>query len=482
LRTIVTDLDGTLIRTDILIECLLKILRQPRFWMNIIKWGLRSRSLLKCELAKILEVDVSLLPYDWEVVEFLKKNKREGATIVLATASNEKVANEIADYLGIFDNVLASTPTQNLKGRQKAVAIKERFPVDQLVYLGNDHTDIHVWNVVNEVYVVNASRSLTNFVLKSYRNAHQLGHPQKIRFLSILKSMRIHQWVKNTLLFTPLIAAHHFFDLKSLLTCTCSFIAFGLVASSVYIFNDLLDLDDDRRHLTKRRRPFASAVLPLSFGLSMAPLLLVAGITFSLATQNRVFTGVLIFYYIITLLYSLVLKKRPIVDVTVLAGLYTIRIIAGGVATHTTLSFWFVTFSFFLFTSLAYVKRASELISNQNPDSQDKLSGRGYIRSDLSLVSAIGPASGLMSGLILALYLNDTKTITMYRTPQLLWSVCPIVVYWISRIWLRTIRGQMPDDPIVFAIKDRLTWILIFLICLFAVAANLLHTSGLALS
>jgi 4-hydroxybenzoate polyprenyltransferase len=396
----------------------------------------------------------------------------------LATASTDKIANEIADHLGIFDEVLASSKILNLKGRLKASAITERYRLGSVAYIGNDHSDVYVWNVVDEVYVVNANRSLSAFAMKSYDNAHSLGQRQQVSPSAVLKAIRIHQWVKNTLVFTPLIAAHKLFDLPSLMTCIYSFVAFGFVASSVYVLNDLLDLDDDRRHQTKRRRPFASAVLPISFGLGLAPLLLAGGILLSLATQNSLFTGVLLSYYISTLLYSIDLKKRPIVDVTVLAGLYTIRIIAGAVATQTPLSFWFVTFSFFLFTSLAYVKRASELISTQNLDSQEHIRGRGYIGSDISLVNSIGPASGVMSCLVLALYLNDPKTVTLYRSPQLLWLVCPIVLYWVSRVWLRTFRGQMPDDPIVFAIKDRLSWVLVILSCLLAVAANLIPTYG----
>ncbi len=478
MRIVITDLDGTLIRTDILIECLLKALRRPGLWILIIKWALESRSRLKFELAKHVDLDVKLLPYNLEVIDFLNEAKNAGARIVLATASTENVANKIANHLGIFDEVLASSNTLNLKGRLKATAIIEHFPLGNVAYIGNDPSDVHVWNVVKAVYVVNATRSLSAFVMRSYDNAFEIGKPQQIRPSTILKAIRIHQWVKNTLVFTPLIAAHKLFDLPSLLTCIYSFVAFGLVASSVYVLNDLLDLEDDRRHQSKRRRPFASAVLQISFGLGLAPLLLAGGILLSLATQNSLFTGVLLSYYISTLLYSIDLKKRPIVDVTVLAGLYTIRIIAGAVATQTPLSFWFVTFSFFLFTSLAYVKRASELISTQNLDSQEHIRGRGYIGSDISLVNSIGPASGVMSCLVLALYLNDPKTVTLYRSPQLLWLVCPIVLYWVSRVWLRTFRGQMPDDPIVFAIKDRLSWVLVILSCLLAVAANLIPTYG----
>lgn len=478
MRIVITDLDGTLIRTDMLIECLLKVLRRPGLWIKVIKWALESRGRLKFELAKHIDIDVTLLPYNQEVVDFLQEAKVAGARIVLATASTQNVADNIANHLGIFDEVLASSSTLNLKGRCKASAITERFRSGSVAYIGNDHSDVHVWNVVDEVYVVNANRSLSAFVMKSYDNANQLGQQRQIQPSVVLKAIRIHQWVKNTLLFTPLMAAHKLFDLPSLLACAYSFVAFGLVASSVYVLNDLLDLDDDRRHQTKRRRPFASAALPISFGLALAPLLLIGGIVLSLATQNQLFTGVLLCYYISTLFYSIDLKKRPIVDVTVLAGLYTIRIVAGAVATQTPLSFWFVTFSFFLFTSLAYVKRASELISTQNLDSQEHIRGRGYIGSDISLVNSIGPASGVMSCLVLALYLNDPRTVTLYRSPQLLWLVCPIVLYWISRVWLRTFRGQMPDDPIVFAIKDRLSWVLVILSFLLAAAANLIPPYG----
>jgi 4-hydroxybenzoate polyprenyltransferase len=210
----------------------------------------------------------------------------------------------------------------------------------------------------------------------------------------------------------------------------------------------------------------------------LKPLLLLTGFTISLLTQNLSFTFVLVIYYCITLIYSLKLKTLPIIDVTVLASLYTIRIVAGASSTETPLSFWFTTFSFFLFTSLAYVKRASELISTSKIDSSNVVNGRGYIGSDLYLVTSVGPAAGVMSCLILALYINDSKTVTMYKSPQLLWLVCPIILYWISRVWLLTFRGQMPDDPIVFALKDRLSWLLVGLSFVIAICANSLMVSG----
>jgi 4-hydroxybenzoate polyprenyltransferase len=478
LNTIVVDLDGTLIRSDMLLECLTKAMRQPEIWIDILRWGLKSKSLLKFELARRVQIDVSVLPYNSEVIDFIRKQKSSNVRIVLATASNELLANQIADHLGLFDEVIGSTIDVNLKGRTKAHAITNRFESAHLAYIGNDWSDIHVWNTVDDVYVVNATRSLTARLNKSFDSVKHIESSHYVRISTLSKALRLHQWVKNSLLFTPLIAAHQVYEVAKLVSCFCSFIAFGLVASSVYVLNDLVDIEDDRRHQSKRRRPFASGALPISLGFILKPMLLLAGFALSLATQNHRFTAVLIIYYCITLIYSLKLKTLPIIDVTVLASLYTIRIIAGAFSTETPLSFWFVTFSFFLFTSLAYVKRASELISTPKIDSSTNINGRGYVGSDLSLVTSVGPAAGVMSCLVLALYINDPKTVTMYQSPQLLWLVCPIVLYWISRVWLLTFRGQMPDDPIVFALKDRLSWILVVLSVGIAMSANVLTMSG----
>lgn len=274
-----------------------------------------------------------------------------------------------------------------------------------------------------------------------------------------IKAMRIHQWVKNVLVFVPYLAAHHYKNQRELAVVCVAFLIFGLIASSVYILNDLLDVDDDRQHPSKCHRPFASRALSTRAGWFLWPMLLILGITGAVALLPVQFVGALVAYFLLTLAYSLRLKRLPIIDVVVLAGLYTMRIVAGAVAIDVPLSFWLFTFSIFLFTSLAFVKRFSELLAAEEDRPSALLRGRGYHRNDLQAVGNFGAASGYLAVLVFSLYIQDTLTAKLYAEPKVLWIVCPLLLFWISRIWLLTHRGAMHDDPVVFAIKDKTSWV-----------------------
>lgn len=279
-----------------------------------------------------------------------------------------------------------------------------------------------------------------------------------------IKAMRIHQWVKNILVFVPLLAAHHYKSRPEFVLVCVAFLVFGLIASSVYILNDLLDVEDDRQHPSKCLRPFASRALSTRVGWSLWPILFILGITVAVTLLPIQFVGALIAYFLLTLAYSLRLKRLPIIDVVVLAGLYTMRVVAGAVAIDVPLSFWLFTFSIFLFTSLAFVKRFSELLAAGQDQPSALLRGRGYYRNDLQAVGNFGAASGYLAVLVFSLYIQDSLTAKLYSEPRVLWIICPLLLFWISRIWLLTHRGGMHDDPVVFAIKDKTSWVIMGMI------------------
>ena len=276
-------------------------------------------------------------------------------------------------------------------------------------------------------------------------------HPLKLW----AKSLRFHQWIKNILIFVPLFASHRLDQPQLIINAILAFLFFGLCASSAYLLNDIIDQEDDRLHKTKRNRPFASGQLPVKYGIIAFPLLLVVAFGGALLFLPWQFTVVLACYYVVTVLYSIYLKRLMMVDVIVLGGLYTLRLIAGLFAFGMWLTFWMLAFSMFLFLSLAMVKRYTELLDASTKGSVEKLPGRGYYPSDLSAVGSLGIAAGYLAVLVLALYAQEPSTLHLYKHPEVIWLSFPLLLYWISRIWILTQRGQMNDDPIVFAIKDR---------------------------
>lgn len=284
-----------------------------------------------------------------------------------------------------------------------------------------------------------------------------------------IKALRIYQWLKNLLVLVPLLTAHRFFDIASIIDAGTAFLAFGLCASGVYLLNDLLDLTPDRMHPRKRRRPFAAGTLPLLHGLLVAPLITLAGFALALAC-SPVFAGVLLCYYVMTLSYSLKLKRIVMIDVVLLAALYTVRIIGGAVAINSELSFWLLAFSMFVFLSLAMLKRYTELASAL-ASGKEMAIGRGYSVADLPLVQSLGAAAGYIGVLVFALYINSPESLELYGNPKLLWLLCPILLYWISRMWIVSHRGNMHDDPIVFAATDRGSQIVIGLCVLIVLIA-----------
>jgi 4-hydroxybenzoate polyprenyltransferase/phosphoserine phosphatase len=444
------DLDGTLVRTDMLHETLLLLAKtRPASLASLPVWLRHGKAGFKHLVAERVQVDPAALPYRADVLELIETARAEGRPVILATAASASVAQAIADHLGVFDAVLSSAPGNNLSARAKAATLAERFGVGGFDYIGNDTVDLPVFAQARRAYLVSSRPGL--------RRAAQ-SHPD-ITFIddrgggvrAWAKALRVHQWLKNLLVFVPLVAAHRVGDLSLLTAAIIAFLSYSLCASSVYLLNDMLDLPADRVHHRKRRRPFASGALPVRAGAVAVPVLLACSVALALLLPGR-FLAVLAFYYGLTAIYSFWLKKQVIVDVMLLAGLYTLRIIAGSAATDIRPSFWLLALSMFVFLGLAMVKRYSELrLAAASPQ---PLVGRGYHPDDLPVVMALGASSGMISVLILAMYTQADIVPENYPAPEWLWLAPALMLYWTARLWLKAVRGQVDDDPVVFAARD----------------------------
>ncbi len=453
------DLDGTLVLSDTLHESILALLRSnPLLLLLMPLWLIGGKARFKREIARRVVPEPASLPYNRPLLDWLHEQRAE-RRLILASAADAAIVNAVADHLQIFDEVLASDGERNVAGNAKSQALMQRFGKQGFDYAGNSRVDLDVWRHAQSAIVVNASTG-------TRRQAQALGNvtrefpAQPAGIGAWLRALRLHQWVKNLLVFVPLLSAHLWFDRDAVINTLIAFVAFSLCASSVYLLNDLMDLPSDREHPRKRHRPFASGLLPLAGGVALIPLLLIAAFTLSLLLPDR-FTLVLAGYYALTLAYTFVLKRIEIVDVVVLACLYTSRIIAGAVAIPVAASFWLLAFTMFLFLSLALVKRYAELVLMRDRH-QSTAAGRGYQTADLPLVGALGVASGYLSVLVLALYVNSGIDATgLYGFPKLLWLLCPLLLYWISRAWMLTHRGCMHDDPLLFAVRDRISQVVL---------------------
>jgi len=453
LHPLVVDLDGTLVNTDMLHESVLKVLRnRPLDTFRIPFWLFKGKAALKQFLASRAEFHPHSLPYNLELLEWLKQQKSLGRKLILCTASDKSIAAPIAEYLEIFDEVIASDGSTHLMGKRKAEALEQRFGRAGFDYVGNSKADLAVWKHARRAIIANATDKLI-YQTKKLCEVEQVFLRKKSGVDTWLRIFRAHQWMKNVLLFLPLLAAHQLTNAEAWLTLALAFVSFSLCASSVYITNDLLDLESDRLHPRKRTRPFASGQIPSWVGLVVVPLLLISSTALGWYV-GKSFLGWLVFYFFLTAAYSWLLKRLILVDCLALAMLYTLRIVAGAAATHIGPSFWLLAFSVFLFLSLAFVKRYAELnISLLN--NNEKVHGRGYYASDASLIQMLGIASGYASVIVLALYINSSTILKLYRTPEFIWGTVPIMLFWISWMWIQAHRRNMHDDPLVFAFKDK---------------------------
>ena len=449
------DLDGTLVSSDLLIESFFLLLKKnPLILLKMPLWLFQGKARFKEEIASRVNLDIASLPYQSKFLAFLNAEKGRGRHLVLTTSATLKFAHQVADYLGIFSKVIASEGSVNLSGERKRARLVSEFGEKGFDYAGNGRVDLDVWPSARRAILVNPDRGVYSRVITLCPIAHVFDD-RKDRTMPYVKALRLHQWLKNFLILLPMILAHKLLDRVSLEHSLVAFLSFGLCASSVYLLNDLLDLKADRHHPAKRHRPFASGDLPLLHGALLIPILLLSSIAVALFLPLT-FLIILGGYYFLTLAYSVGLKRVVILDVLILAGLYTVRILAGSAATGIPPSFWLLAFSTFFFLSLALIKRYSELLVMRRKG-EVKTHGRGYHVEDFPVLMSLGGASGYLSVLVLAFYLNSLEVKKLYHHPLILWLICPLVLFWVSHMWLITHRGGMHDDPVVFATTDRIS-------------------------
>jgi 4-hydroxybenzoate polyprenyltransferase len=451
---LVVDLDGTLLRTDLSFESALRLAKQKP-WLALLMplWLLRGRAYLKRRLFHLVKMDVSLLPLREDLLAWLRGEKARGRRLVLATASDYHHACSVVEPLGLFDTVLGSDGRRNLKGRNKLKVIVETCG-EKFDYVGNSSADLKIWRGCRHKVLVNAPRRVER-AARDGGNVVQV-FPSLAGFRDVVRSMRCYQWVKNLLVFVPAITSHTIFERPVAGNAALAFFAFGFCASAAYIVNDLLDLEDDRRHKTKKQRPFASGRIPIGAGILLAIACLTASAVIAGLLPDA-FLIALITYFALTSLYSLYLKRLLLVDVLTLALLYTLRVVAGHLATGIAFSLWLSPFAFFLFLSLAFSKRAADLIQHRQ-ENQRVLAGRGYVTTDLEAVCIAGICSGFLSSLVLAFYINSDSVQLLYHRPALLWGLQPILLYYVTRLWVICRRGELTEDPIQYTATSPSTY------------------------
>lgn len=465
------DLDGTFLLTDSLLESILGAIKlKPIVLLLIPFWLLKGRANLKSQITKFFIPNVETLPINDEVLKFITEQKLKNRKIILTTATNIKVAENIVNNYAVFDEFFASSNENNLRASNKANFLIEKFGEKQFDYIGNSFDDLKVWQFSNNAILVNPSKNLVKKVQRINQNIVSISL-NKTTFYDYIQQIRIHQWLKNILIFLPFLLAHKI-NLQNLINSTLAFIAFSFIASFVYIINDLFDLESDRRHPTKKYRPLACGKISISKAFFISLILFIAGSVISIKFLNIYFISTLAIYLFITTIYTFYVKRIVILDIITLSLLYTIRLIAGGVSTYIEVSEWLLGFSLFFFLSLATMKRYTELLII-NEQNKTKTSGRGYSIKDISLIRTIGLSTGYLSVLIFSLYLNSFKVISLYKNPKILWLITLSLLYWISRLWLISHRGEMNDDPIIFIAKDKISYFIGIIIIILMIWASL---------
>ncbi len=462
------DLDGTLIATDLLWEGLFILLKQNPLYIFLVPfWLAAGPARLKQAIAERIDIDPASLPYREALLQRLRTDHADGRKIVLATGTPRKFAEAIAAHLGIFDYVLATDGPHNMTSGRKRDALIAAYGDGGFDYAGNSRHDLKVFDAARDAIVVAPDRHAARWQAAHGAETVPVAKPTLKTFV---KMLRVHQWLKNSLIAVPMVLSHEYFNGNMIWQCLLAFISFSAVASAIYILNDFFDLALDRKHATKRNRPFASGVLSIPFGLGAMAALLAIGIAAGLLLPIQ-FLGVLAGYLVVTTAYSLSFKRMLLVDVLTLAGLYTVRVLAGAAATGVDVSFWLLAFSIFFFLSLALVKRYVELRTTAIPPGE-RIAGRGYRIEDQEIVAQAGMASAFSSALVLALYMDSVAVRELYPHPWLVWPLAPIVLYLTMRVWILARRDEMNDDPVVFIIRDWRSQIVV------AIGAALLVAGG----
>jgi 4-hydroxybenzoate polyprenyltransferase len=472
LPALCVDLDGTLVKSDTLHDSALAVARhRPAVLLNIPDWLVQGKAALKRHLANTIQLDVAHLPYNRELLQYLEQQQATGRPIYLATAADADTANRVAAHLGLFTGVLASDGQLNLAGKNKLAAFQSQFG-DNFSYIGNALPDLpllqHCHQHGQEPMVANPTPGLRAALRKARITPVRTFDERVSPLKAWLKAIRLHQWAKNVLIFVPLVLAHAWAP-GLIAAAALAFLSFSLCASATYIVNDLLDLEADRQHPRKRLRPFASGDLSALSGVAVVVVFLAASLALALLVpyavaalspqllfliKSHYFLLWLGIYLVTTLAYSLRLKRSVLVDVTILSGLYTIRIIAGSAASGIAVSTWLGSFSIFFFLSLALVKRFAEL-ENLRERGGVSIGGRGYQITDIEQLRSFGSASGFASVVVLTLYISTLDAAQLYHHARRLWLLVPVLLLWIMRLWLQASRGQLNEDPVVYAITDR---------------------------
>lgn len=451
-RPLVVDLDGTLVRSDLLIErAFAELGKRPQSLLDILYALSQGKAALKHRLADPSDFDPSLLPYDGEVLACIRQAQAEGRPVYLASASNQHLVRAVAEHLGLFTGWFASDETTNLSGAAKAQRLVEAFGERGFDYIGNDKADLLVWARAAKAIFVRAPVGVARRLAGIASDVECLSCPRPT-WRTWAKLLRVHQYAKNALVFVPLLTAH-LFELGAAHQVLLAAIAFCLCASSVYVLNDLIDLQEDRKHRSKRYRPLASGAIPVLHGVMAVPLLLASSVLLA-ATVSLQFLGVLLGYFALTTAYSFVLKRKMLIDVLTLAALYTLRVIGGAVAIDVVVSKWLLAFCMCAFMALALIKRYVELAARLDANMPD-LANRDYRTGDLDVVTALAAAAGFNAVTVFALYISSDAVHQLYSRAEVLWLVCPVLMYWIGRALMLAHRRAMDDDPVVFALKDR---------------------------
>ncbi|SHH18025.1 UbiA family prenyltransferase [Ferrimonas marina] len=452
------DLDGTLVKSDLLFEQLVRLIRKSPLSVFTLLFIVLRRGIAngKRWLAEHVQVDISTLPYHAPLLAYLE-HEAQKRPIWLCTGSDQVIARQIADHIGLFTGVLASDGTTNRTGKRKSDLLCQRFGDGGFDYVGNEAQDFEVWPQARHALVVSRSAPFLERVRARFDVVKTFPLPP-LRLADLVKSIRAHQWTKNALILLPILLAHGAPNPTLISQCLLAFFSFSLMASATYILNDLVDLESDRQNHNKRHRPYASGQIAIALGLILIPLLGLSSI--ALASQLPLsFALLLLAYTVTTLLYTFKFKGVPMLDVTLLSLLYTLRVVVGMVLVGEAWSFWLLAFSLFFFFSLALAKRVTE-ITNKLKRQPEVQSIRGYHPRDLSLLINLGGCSGLLSVLVIAMYVNGEKVQELYQYPQLLWLICPIMLFWVARFWLITIRGGLHEDPILFAVRDKMSLVM----------------------
>ena len=455
-RPLCVDLDGTLVKSDTLMDSLMVLARtHPLALLQLPGWLVRGKAAVKAEVGRRVSLDVPHLPYNRKLLEFLASERGDGRRLYLATGADRTLATRVADHLKLFDGVLASDGQTNLTATNKLDGLRRTFGDEGYDYIGNAGPDLPLLQHAGTAMLANPTprlrsrlRSRGIVIEREFRE----GRPSP---KALIKALRLHQWAKNILIFLPVLLAHNL-RLPVLTAAVIAFFSFSLCASSTYIVNDLLDIEADRRHPRKQHRPFAAGDLSVKAGVLLSAVLLGAALVLAVLTLPLTFLFWLLLYLVTTLSYSLYLKRVVLVDVILLSGLYTLRMLAGSAATHVPISPWLGALSLFFFLSLAIVKRFSEL-QYARARGQKLANGRGYLLADIEQLRTFGTASAFAAVLVFSFYigLGGQDVLGLYHHPGRLWLITPLMAYWIMRVWLLASRGDLDEDPVIFAVTDR---------------------------